>query len=123
MFRTVDRDVTRTSLRERVNEIKDWAQNALIQGIFDQFDPIKKLSGHAYALARLSKGSPGAFEALLHHGKLSLKDGVYDADQSGGAIETVFSPIGKETTDFLYWVAGRTLPAWRSISSCRIGRT
>ena len=31
---------------------------------------------------------------------------MYDADRSGGAIETVFAPIGKETADFLTWVAG-----------------
>jgi hypothetical protein len=106
MFKTTGRDTTLQTIPERLRGVREWAGKAWIQGLFDQFDPIKALSGHAYALARLSKGASGAFEALLHHGKLSLKDGVYDADLSGGAIETVFAPIGKETTDFLTWVAG-----------------
>ena len=46
----------------------------LAQGMADQFAPIKQLSQKAYALARLSKGSSGAFEAFLHHGKLKLTD-------------------------------------------------
>jgi hypothetical protein len=106
MFRRIGRDTTAPTIPERLHGLKEWASQGLRQGLFDQFDPIRALSGHAYQLARLSKGASGAFEALLHHGKLSLRDGVYDADRSGGAIETVFQPIGKETSDFLTWVAG-----------------
>jgi hypothetical protein len=106
MFKATGRDVSRKTIRERAREIREWARKSLIQGIFDQFDSIKKLSGKAYALARLSKGSAGAFEALLRHGKLRIRDGVYDADRTGGAIDTVFAPLGKEATDFLYWIAG-----------------
>jgi hypothetical protein len=106
MFHRIGRDTTPKTIPERLRGFREWANKTWKQGLFDQFDPIKALSGHAYMLARLSKGASGAFEALLHHGKLSLKDGVYDADTSGGAIETIFKPIGKETSDFLTWVAG-----------------
>ena len=40
------------------------------------------IDGKAYALLRLSKGASGAFEALLHGGKLKLNDGVYDFDET-----------------------------------------
>lgn len=89
-----------------VKTVKNWLHQRWTQGIFDQFAPIKDLGEYAYTLARLSRGASGAMEALLHHGKLSIRDGAFDADMSGGLLETVFYPLGKETTDFLYWIAG-----------------
>ena len=53
------RDQAAKPLRERLQELKAWAGRSLVQGLFDQFDPIKALSGRAYALARLSKGASG----------------------------------------------------------------
>ena len=103
MFKVVGRDVEQLNV---VEKIKAWANKNWAQGLVDQFDPIKALDKQAYALARLSKGATGAFEAFMHHGKLSLKDGAYDADTSGGVMEKVFFPLGRETTDFLYWIAG-----------------
>ena len=34
--------------------------------------------------SRRTEGAAGAFDAFLHHGKLSIKDNVYDGDTSGG---------------------------------------
>ena len=102
-FERTGRIFDEKSLLERVKEFvaKRWQQ-----GIFDQFAPFRNIDMGAYTLMRLSKGATGAMEALMHHGKLSLRDGTYDADTTGGVIDKVFAPIGKETTDFLYWVAG-----------------
>ena len=102
MFDAVGRAETKSAW----DVLKRWANRRWTQEMFDQFAPLKGLSRQAYTLARLSKGASGAVEALLHHGKLSLHDGAYDADMTGGLLETVFYPLGKETTDFLYWVAG-----------------
>jgi predicted RNA methylase len=104
-FRNTGRTVTKPTLQERMQALWKDAGKKLAQGLVDQFAPIKDLSDKAYMLARLSKGATGAFEALLHHGKLSLKDGVYDADQSGGAVQTVFMPLQGEGEDFLWWMA------------------
>lgn len=94
------------TLRERLRSLKKDLGKKVAQGMFDQFLPIKDLSQQAYGLARLSRGSSGAVEALLHHGKLKVdSSGVYDADTTGGAIERVFTPLGKEVGDFLRWVA------------------
>ena len=106
MFSAVGRTVDVPTMKERLLEMKkDWNKK-LAQGMADQFAPLKDLSLKAYQLARLSKGAVGAFEALLKHGKLSLKDGAYDADMSGGFIDRVGVPLSGELEDFLWWVAG-----------------
>jgi len=105
MFQNVGRTVEVPTMKERIQSLRQDLGKKLAQGLADQFQPIKELSTKAYALARLSKGSAGAFEAFLHHGKLDVVDGVYDADQSGGFIERVGVPLHGELEDFLWWVA------------------
>jgi N12 class adenine-specific DNA methylase/predicted RNA methylase len=98
--------VTKKTIKESVQAVHKDAWKRLSQGILDQFAPIKDISRRAYVLMRLSKGATGAFEALMKHGKLSLRDGAYDADVSGGVLDRVFIPLGRESTDFLRWIAG-----------------
>ena len=77
-------------------------------GIVDQFRGLKDLGPggmQAYMLSRLSKGASGAFDALLHHGKLRLRDNVYDADTSGGFVDRLGIPLNGELEDFMWWVA------------------
>jgi hypothetical protein len=105
MFERVGRTVEVPTIKERIAELRKDFGKKLAQGIADQFAPLKDLSKQAYTLARLSKGTPGAVEAFLHHGKLKLTDNVYDADQSGGFIERVGVPLAGELEDFLWWVA------------------
>jgi hypothetical protein len=98
--------VTDKTIKETSRDFWKDAGKKLAQGVADQFAPVKDISNHAYTLLRLSKGATGAFEALMHHGQLSLRDGTYDADTSGGVIDRVFAPLGRESTDFLRWIAG-----------------
>mgnify|MGYP000441013560 CR=1 FL=1 len=95
------------TLQERAKALWADAGKKLTQGIVDQFSPVKDLSQDAYRLLRLSKGASGAFEALMHGGRLKLTDGVYDIDrtQRGGAVEKLFKPMQGEHHDFLRWVA------------------
>ncbi len=104
-FRDTGRAVTHPSVKDKLKGLWQNAGKKLAQGLVDQFAPLKDLSKHAYILARLSKATSGAFEALLKFGKLSLVDGVYDADMSGGVIERLFAPLQGEGEDFLWWVA------------------
>ena len=101
LFQRTGREVTDKSALERLNT---WVAKSWKQGLFDQFAPFR--GTRAYILMRLSKGAAGALEAFMRHGKLFLRDGATDADTSGGVIKNVFVPLGKETTDFLYWIAG-----------------
>jgi hypothetical protein len=107
-FKNVGRDITPKTMIERTKEYLAndfWKKMAV--GIVDQFRGLRDLNdnGQAYMLARLSKGTAGAFETLLHHGKLSIKDGAYDGDQSGGFIEKLGVPLNGELDDFLWYVA------------------
>lgn len=103
MFKQTGREVDQVTI---LGKLREWASVNWRQGLFDQFQPVRAISDKGYTLLRLSKGATGAFEAFMQHGKLSLKDGAYDADTSGGVMQEVFFPLGKETTDFLYWIAG-----------------
>lgn len=105
MFKNTGRTVDVPTIKERIAELKKDLGKKLAQGIADQFRPLKDLSKEAYALARLSKGAAGAFEAFLHHGRLSIRDNVYDADTSGGFIERLGVPLHGELEDFMWWVA------------------
>jgi GNAT superfamily N-acetyltransferase len=98
--------ITKKTIADTLHKLKQDAWKKMAQGLADQFRPIRDLDQHAYNLLRLSKGATGAFEAFMHYGKLSLNDGATDADQSGGVLEKVFFPLGKESTDFLRWIAG-----------------
>jgi ribosomal protein S18 acetylase RimI-like enzyme len=105
MFRNIGRTTEEKSLKERLKEARQDIGKKMAQGLVDQFRPLKDLGGEAYTLARLSKGAAGAFEALLHHGKLKLVDNAYDADMTGGFIEKVGNPLGAELEDFMQWIA------------------
>lgn len=107
-FKNVGRDIDKKNLVERTTEyLKNDFWKKMAVGIVDQFRGLRDLgdNGQAYMLARLSKGTAGAFDALLHHGKLSIRDGVYDADTSGGFIERLGVPLHGELDDFLWYVA------------------
>ena len=105
MFKNTGRTVDVPTIKERILELRKDLGKKLAQGLADQFMPLRELGNKAYTLARLSRGSAGAFEALLHHGKLSIRDGAFDADQSGGFIERVGIPLHGELEDFMWWIA------------------
>ena len=105
MFKNTGRTVDVPTIKERITELRKDLGKKLAQGLADQFMPLKELGNKAYTLARLSRGSAGAFEALLHHGKLSIRDGAFDADQSGGFLDRVGIPLHGELEDFMWWVA------------------
>jgi len=104
-FENTGRAVTEPTLKERVKELrKDFALK-MTQGMVDPFASIKKLDFKSYILARMSKGTAGALEAMLRYGKVSLNKGVYDSDMSGGFLDRVGIPLQGELEDFLWWIA------------------
>lgn len=95
---------------EKVKEFtKDWKKN-LIQGVFDQYAPIKELDSKAYVLARLAKGGDSTLEAMLLYGKVSVDaDGAYQVDYDGKNMNGFAKAMGKldgEHDRFLAWVSG-----------------
>ena len=104
-FRNVGRTVEVPTIAQRIATLRQDIGKKIVQGMVDQFAPLKDLSPIAYLLARLSKGSAGAFEAMLKHGKISINGGAYDADRSGGFIDKVLIPLQGEAHDWLWWMA------------------
>lgn len=104
-FANTGRDIETPTLKAKIKSVWQDAGKKVAQGLVDQFAPIKDITEKGYMLARLSKGAAGAFNALLDHGKLSIRNGVYDGDQSGGVVERLFKPLQGEGEDFLWWVA------------------
>ena len=99
------------TLRERAEAFaKDWQKN-LVQGIFDQFAPIKELTPKGYMLARLAKGGDSTLEAMLMYGKVSVDaDGVYKVDFDGKNLNGFAKTMAKldgEHDRFLAWVSGQ----------------
>ena len=96
--------------RERAEAFaKDWQKN-LVQGVFDQFAPIKEISAKGYMQARLAKGGDSTLEAMLMYGKVSVdKDGVYQVDFDGQNLNGFAKTLAKldgEHDRFLAWVSG-----------------
>lgn len=107
-FKNVGRDINPESrIQKSINYLRNDFWKKMAVGIVDQFRGLRDLgdNGQAYMLARLSKGTAGAFETLLRHGKLSIKDGAYDGDQSGGFVDKLGATLQGELDDFLWHVA------------------
>ena len=92
---------------DRLKTMVNLSKDKLAQKIFDQFDPLRKLSIKAYQQAHLSRATEGALEALATKGVPFLKDGAIAVrtDNSGfiGAM-TKLGDMG-EVRKALMWIA------------------
>lgn len=94
------------TIGDRFASLKQDIGMKLTQGIVDQFAPLKRLDEHAYLLARLSKASDGALEAMMTYGNLQLLDGVTDSRAGGTGLIEQFKQLEGEHHRFMWWVAG-----------------
>lgn len=97
--------VPKQTLGDRYAALRQNIGLRLEQGIVDQFAPLKELDWKAYLLARLSKASDGALEAIMNYGNLSLIDGVTDSDARGIGFIDVLKQLKGEHHRFMWWVA------------------
>jgi len=91
-------------IKERLAKASDRWQAKLVQGIFDQFAPLKGVSATAYMQARLSKGADGAAEYLVRHGAVKLQDGALDTADGKGLAE-ILAGLNGEHDHFMAWIA------------------
>lgn len=91
-------------IKERLAKASDRWQAKLVQGIFDQFAPLKGISATAYMQARLSKGADGAAEYLVRHGAVKLQDGALDTAGGKGLAE-ILAGLNGEHDHFMAWIA------------------
>lgn len=93
--------------KERIASFKANLGLKMKQALVDQFAPIQDVSQQAYMLARMSKGSDGATEALLLYGKPYLRDGVLDVNIKDGGFAKVLASLKGEHDRFFMWVAAQ----------------
>ncbi|MGE8688640.1 MAG: LPD38 domain-containing protein [Achromobacter sp.] len=91
-------------IKARMAKVSDRWQAKLVQGIFDQFAPLKGISATAYMQARLSKGADGAAEYLVRHGAVKLEDGALDTAGGKGLAE-ILAGLNGEHDHFMAWIA------------------
>jgi hypothetical protein len=82
-----------------------WREKA-VQGLVDQFAPLKDLDPVAYMQARLSRGTDGAVEAAFLHGMPKLTDGALDVTADGKGLRGVLADLAGEHDLFFAWIAG-----------------
>ena len=96
------------NLKERLTSLGKQFKSSFIQGMFDQFRPLKDLSKKAYILARMAKASDGGLEAVLAYGKPTMdKDGAMGVDTSSGGFIRAMQKLEGEHDLFLAWVASK----------------
>ncbi|WP_367351808.1 hypothetical protein [Achromobacter animicus] len=91
-------------IKERLAKASDRWQAKLVQGIFDQFAPLKGISATAYMQAHLSKGADGAAEYLVRHGAVKLQDGALDT-YGGKGLAEILAGLNGEHDHFMAWIA------------------
>lgn len=93
--------------KQRWDGITTNLTNKMLQGVVDQFRPLKDISLKAWQLARMSKSSPGAMAAAFLHGRVFLdNDGAIDVDTSQNGLAEVLKNLGDEIDYFFMWMAG-----------------
>ena len=90
-------------IKARMAKLSDRWQAKLVQGIFDQFAPLKGISATAYMQARLSTRD-GAAEYLVRHGAVKLEDGALDTAGGKGLAE-ILAGLNGEHDHFMAWIA------------------
>ncbi|MBR4736105.1 MAG: hypothetical protein IK051_00405, partial [Rhodocyclaceae bacterium] len=93
------------TIKERFRELTDNLGKRLVQGIVDQYAPLKELDFRSYVLARMSKGTDGTFEAMLHYGTPRVNGDTVEVDTSTGGLMGVLSELSGEQDRFLAWIA------------------
>lgn len=73
--------------------------------VADPFVGLKSLDSKLYMRARLTNGTDGGLEALLHFGQVYDNGGALDVKKGTKGLLDVLRPLGTEVEDFMRWVA------------------
>lgn len=96
------------TLAGRAAELMKTFRKTFVQGVMDQYAPLRELGEDVYIKARMSTTADGALEAALMHGVPVLDaDGAVDVkiNQGGGFLDAM-KKLNGEHDRFFSWVAG-----------------
>lgn len=91
---------------QRVKEMMPTFATRFTQGLTDQFAPIKELDFRSYMLARMSKATDGAVEAMFLYGKPFLDNGALNVNLKDSGLTKVLQRLQGEHDRFIAWIAG-----------------
>jgi len=91
--------------KQRFAELTDGLSKRLVQGVVDQYAPLKDLDFRSYVLARMSKGSDGTLEAAMYYGTPRVAGDTIEIDTSTGGFLKMMSQLNGEQDRFLSWIA------------------
>ncbi|GAA5785636.1 LPD38 domain-containing protein [Chitiniphilus shinanonensis] len=94
------------SITETASRLTDRWKLKLVQGIFDQFRPLKDLDETAYMQARLSKGTDGTLESVFRFGPPKFTDGALDVQRDGKGLQGILAELAGDHDRFFAWMAG-----------------
>ncbi len=95
------------SFGAKLNALRPVWKEAVVQGVFDAYAPLKRLGRTEYILARMTKSADSSLEATLLYGKPVLgNDGVIHGQLDGKGFLGHLKDLKGEHDRFLMWVAG-----------------
>lgn len=96
-----------TTIAQKLKSLAPTWQKRLIQGLVDQYIPLKELSHRAYILARMTKSGDGVLEGMLLYGKPKIdSDGAIYGDLDHKGFLGAMKDLNGEHDRFFMWVAG-----------------
>lgn len=95
------------TITQKLRGLAPTWKKRLVQGLVDQYAPLKELSYRAYVLARMTKSADSALEGMLLYGKPKIDaDGAIVGDLDHKGFLGAMRELNGEHDRFLMWVAG-----------------
>lgn len=95
----------KATIRQRLEAHRPQFLQRVISALVDPFVGLKEIDDKLYMRARLSNGTDGGLEALMHYGQVYDHDGALDVKPNTTGLIDALKPLGNEVEDFFRWVA------------------
>lgn len=95
----------KATIRQRLEAQRPQFLKRVISALVDPFVGLKEIDDKLYMRARLSNGTDGGLEALMHFGQVYDHDGALDVKKGTTGLIDALKPLGNEVEDFFRWVA------------------
>lgn len=95
----------RQGILQRLGGLRKDFLRRFTTAVVDPFVAIKDVDDKMYMRARLTNGTDGGMEALLHYGQVFDDGGALNVRKGTKGLVAALSPLGGEVEDFLRWIA------------------
>lgn len=95
----------RAPIKQRIEGLRTDFLRRFVAATVDPFVGLKDLDDKLYMRARLTNGTDGGLEALMHFGQVVDNGGALDVKRGTKGLVAALQPLGNEVEDFFRWVA------------------